>query len=534
MKFKYILTTVILSATLFTSCTDGFESDNTDPNNPIAVPTYGIFNNATKQIVNYSRGNFASARGPLPWMNYTAQMEYTEEDRYAVRSGTEGSLFDQYYYQASNFKKLTEFADNGIATPYGSPDNVRAAARIVSSYIFLNLVDTFGDVPYWSYGNKDSDFQALDVANVAPKYASQEKIYADILNELKTAAASIDMSLPIFNGAENTFNNDPAKLKKFANSLRLRVANRVKGYAPLAAVAQQHIQELIADPSQLMTSNNDSVGVTFEANTINPAPQYNAFFISNRNDYTVSNQFVNLLKGTVTNSGITVLDPRLPIFAMKKGSLIADAKTATYPIGTTANDFVGIPFGIPSTEAQNQTGGAALSFLSFNVLKPNYTEYYMEYAEVEFLLSENLGWDDAHYKNGVQASLDKWEVDAVEAANYITALPPATQATVMTQKYVALFMQGYEAWAEYRRTGFPTFIVKPGDTVELLIPIANTTITSITFKPDASLSETFTDLPRRLRYPYQQETLNGAQYNAAAANIGGDKMTTKLIYDKNY
>ena len=44
------------------------------------------------------------------------------------------------------------------------------------SYVFLNLVDSFGDVPYWSYGGKDADFQALNVnESVQPKFASQQK-----------------------------------------------------------------------------------------------------------------------------------------------------------------------------------------------------------------------------------------------------------------------------------------------------------------------------------------------------------------------
>ena len=538
MKFKHILITTIATLAVFSSCTDGFEAENTDPNRPILVPIYGIFNNSTKQVVNYSRGSFGSARAALPWVNYSAQMEYTEEDRYQLRTGTEGNIFDQYYYQANNFKNIIGFCDDGSALQYGNVDNQRAASRIMLAYIFHNLTDIFGDVPYYSYGNPDPDFQALDVANVAPKFASQEKIYADLLNELKQAANDIDLANPIIfkGGGELTFGNSAVKLKKFANSLRLRVANRIKGYAPLSAVANQHIAELIADPSQLMSSNSESVGVTFEQSTINPAPQYTAFFLGDRrNDYTVSNQFLDLLKGKVSNSGIDSAnpDPRIYEIVMKAGTPITAAQAATYPRSTNLDEYTGMPFGVPTNQTATQRAvPGGLSFMSFNILKTNYTEYYMEYAEVEFLLSENKGWDDAHYKAGVTASLAKWGVAAATASSYVNALPPANQTNVMTQKYVALFMQPYETWAEYRRTGYPQFIVKPGDQINLVTPINGQN--TITFETMPLQGQVLTDLPRRFQYPYQQETLNNAQYKAASENIGGDYLYTKLIFDKNY
>ena len=99
----------------------------------------------------------------------------------------------------------------------------------------------------------------------------------------------------------------------------------------------------------------------------------------------------------------------------------------------------------------------------------------------------------------------------------------------MTQKYIALFMQPAEAWAEYRRTGYPNTLLKPGQTANLNFPTA-TGATTYVFTP---LISGLTDLPTRIFYPTNVQTLNTANYNAASTAIGGDKMDTKLIWDKN-
>ena len=163
------------------------------------------------------------------------------------------------------------------------------------------------------------------------------------------------------------------------------------------------------------------------------------------------------------------------------------------------------------------------------MLKPGYTEIYMEYAEVQFLLSEANGWNQTNYINGVQASMERWNIDSDKIADYVNSLPAASQENVMTQKYIALFMQPAESWAEYRRTGYPNTLLMPGQTAQLNYPTASGD-TSYVFTP---LIDGLTDLPTRIFYPTNVQTLNTANYNEAAAALGGDKMDKKLIWDKN-
>lgn len=548
MKFKHTILALI-GFSLY-SCTDGFDRDNTNPNNPEIVPTYGIYNNATKNLVGItSRGSFGSARMTLPWVQYSASFQYNEESRYEYRRETPESIFNNYYQQANNFKKIIENVTDpklkDITATYGDNDVQIAASRILIVYTFQQLVDMFGDIPYWSYGSTNPDFQALDVNILTPKYAKQEDIYADLLIELVEAVDILDNTSEtrIFYPTQtyigdNLFKNDVEKLKRFANSLRLRIATRLKN-SSLSALAATHIDELKADPSLLMQSNDDSVGVTYENNSINPAPQYSAFFVDNRTDYTISKTFIDLLKGQLANSGLTTPDPRLQKVAAPKGVSKSKSLGKEYTETTDLSQYEGMPFGLPNANGARQRGDnfANISFYSYNLYRPDYTEYLMEYAEVEFLLAEANNWDQTNYEAGVKASMQKWGVASGDITNYVATLPTANQENVLNQKYIALFMQPYEAWSEYRRTGFPKFLIKPGDPINLITTLTEdsiglTTIFQITATA-RSINGNMTDLPARIRYPFTEPTLNGKNYKEAVSRLGGDTMQEKLIWDNN-
>jgi len=420
----------------------------------------------------------------------------------------------------------TNPATAGEAALFGNNDNQIAASRILLSYVFSNLVDTYGDIPYYSFGNQDPDFQALDIDNITPKFASQVKIYRDILKELKEASEMIDLDDDIFYKNSNLPNGDilfgssSEKLKRFANSLRLRIANRVKNVPALSTEANAHIQDAIA--SGVMLSNDDSVGVKFENNSVNPAPTYRSFFIDNRTDYTASKTFVDLLKGEKGNFPV---DPRLQKIVAPVGISKARSLGKNYTETNDLTKYQGMPYGITSGQTSSQR--AAASLYSYEIFRPDYTEILMEYAEVEFLLSEVNNWDQTHYENGVRSSMEKWGVSSSAIDDYIDDLPSANQANVLNQKYIALFMQPYEAWSEYRRTGFPNFLIQPGGTGVAINPISGST--TYTFTP----LEDLTEMPARIIYPINLVDLNKVNYEAASQNIGGDKLNTKLIWDLN-
>ena len=117
-----------------------------------------------------------------------------------------------------------------------------------------------------------------------------------------------------------------------------------------------------------------------------------------------------------------------------------------------------------------------------------------------------------HYKNGVQASLDYQGVAAADAATYL-AKPSVAYATaagtykqkIGIQKYLALYMDGFDAWTEQRRLDYPILVAPP-------------TATS--------------GYPVRYTYPVNEQNLNSVNWKTASSAIGGDKVETKLFWDK--
>jgi len=518
----------VLFLGLLFSCDDGLESINENPNQPEIVPTSSIFSFATRDAARISRGSFSSGRLALPWMQYWGQTAYADEDRFAYREGTAQGIYQDTYLNATDFKAILDLNTNedtkDAAAASGNNDNQIAASRVMLSYIFFELTNYFGDVPYYSYGTDDEEFQALSIDETfSPVFASQEKIYADILSELRAAADQFNVSAPVFNSGDNIFNGDAAKWKKFANSLILRVANNLRGVDDAAANAA--ISAAIA--SGVMTSNADNAAQKFDTQDLLASPFWRAFIT--RSDFAVTAPFVQLLKGERANFGP---DPRLFEMAAPISADIEDIKSDSYERSENYDDYIGIPYAFPNA---NVLGFNTYSFMSSKVLRPDYSEMFMEYSEVAFLLSEINGFSQEDYENGVSASMDKWGVDPAAITSFVASLPPANEANVLNQKYIALYMQPSTAYLNYRKTGFPNTLIKVGEVfnlppnqVEAQAP--DNRIESFPFDAIPPI----TDLPDRLTYPIVLQTLNGTNRTAAASKLSnGDALDSKLFWDNN-
>ena len=143
-----------------------------------------------------------------------------------------------------------------------------------------------------------------------------------------------------------------------------------------------------------------------------------------------------------------------------------------------------------------------------------------DYAEMEFLLAEgverayNMGGGTAedHYNNAITASILYWGGTDADVTAYLadprvaySSAPGNFKRKIGFQKFLALYNRGFETWTEWRKFDYPVIVA-----------------------PTTALS----DIPVRYTYPISEQTLNGANYAAASAAIGGDKVTTKLFWDK--
>lgn len=523
---KNIVLTALLGTFLLSSCDNGFDNMNVDPNKPEIAPTYTVFNAATKRLMDNSRDGWVSGRMVLPWMQYSSQRNYTEEDKYQYRITTGDQAWNNIYRSIHNFKKIIDFCTDPVLSlemkEYGDLQSQIGVARVMMAYSYAELANYFGDVPYWSYGGmKNPNFQALDIDKYPqPKYLTQKEIFVDILKELKEAEAQIDADEGVFyssfGSGDKIYEGQTDKWKKFANSLRLRIANQIKDVHPGAAA---EIQDAIA--KGVFTSNDDNAAQNYGASSLEGSPFWTAFFTGDkRTDFFINNQFVNLMKGESGNFG---KDPRLTKFIAPLGTSKDQAAGGEYAETDDYSKYVGMPYGLPNDRLTANNAFAKLSMYSKQIFSPTYTEILMEYSEVEFILSEVNGWSQENYINGVRASLEKWKVEGSKAANYIAALPAANKENVITQKYVALFMQPQTAWVEYRRTGYPngSILLLPGKTGYELDG------KPYVFTP---LVDGITDLPSRIAYPISEQTLNKTNWATAVQAYGGKDIITGKMW----
>lgn len=523
-----LLSSVIgLSTLTMMSCTKDLAEINKNPNSPEEVPSYTVFNGANRYLMNFTRDGWWMARMSMPWMQYSAQNNYVEEDKYQYRDAQTTNGWIYLYRSANSFKDIIDMCTNpetsSKMSAYGNLDNQIASSRIMLAYTFDNLVSHFGPVPYWSYGQKENtNFQALNVEQYPlPAYATEEEIYKDLLKELKEAASQIKTNESGFTSGDNIYGGDAVKWKKFANSLRLRIANRIKHVYPGAAA---EIKDAIANG--VFSSNEDNAIHAFGSTNVEGNPLWQTFYAGTpRTDFWPNRSFVQLLKGETANFGF---DPRLYKIAAPKGLTFLAYNNTGYSDSKDMKDYIGVPYALPKVETYYQAA-ANVNFFSKEILTANRGEVLMEYAEVEFIQSENNSWSKDHYEKGVRASMERVGVPATDIATFIAKLPAANQRNVLNQKYVSLFYNPDEAWNEYRRTGFP-------DTEILLMPGETATRphdgSTYTFIPLQSGNVVAKDLPARVRYPVTQQTLNGANWSNAVSKLGGDEIDKKLWFAK--
>ena len=402
---------------------------------------------------------------------------------------TDGAADEQYYsWQRAGFDRYNNLRQvvsmEQEANRLGL-DNYKALALFFKSFQIMEVTKVFGDVPY-------SQSVQVDQVNYLPTYDLQQDIYLSVLNDLKTANATLDEANGVITG-DVIYGGDITKWKKLINSYSLRVLISLSlkpGNATLDVV--NRFNEIVSDPATypIFTSNADNAALQFYDLTGNRYPYLNNNSI--KTAYYMEQSFVNLLKNTK--------DPRLFIFADKRpqGSGLAD---------TDFNAYDGLDGSAPlATNTPRVVNGEISRIDSRYYSDPiNEPSVALGYAEVEFTLAEAsaLGWitDDpaVHYENGVRASMDFHGIAQADQDAYLLGAnvvynPANAVEMIITQKYISQFMNGgWEPFFNQLRTGFPAFSVNGGGVVNNQ------------------------QIPKRWMYPTSEVQLNSANLAAAIA-----------------
>lgn len=503
------------------SCKD-LEELNVDPNNPAKVSTQTLMTGAQKKMMDNIYDNWFSGRQALPYAQYWAQRTYTEEDRYQIRESVNNNYFNTLYTVAGNLalieKMNTDPATKAAASISGDNDTQIASARILKIWLMQVIADTWGSVPY-------SEAFKLNEGVVYAKYDDLTELYPKFIADLNSAIALLDAAKgDAFGSGDLIYGGSAEKWKKFANSLKCRLALRLSKVDPNW---KKYIDEAVA--SGVFTSNNDNAVFSYSSTAPNQCYFYRGFIIDARNDFSLTKPFIDLLKGqrdtlnNKTHPWEGVVDPRMSVYTSAR-----------------SGKYIGLPYGLASAQMNTAIRNASPNLYGSLplVIQPNFTVPFMTYAEVCFILSEYKGFSTPEYLEGIRASFGYWNDNYTKAFGvkenpisdeaidaYIAEVSGTVNAeTVATQKYIHLYMCGTEAWAEYRRTGYPTTMLKPGEISY------NKAGVDLKFEP---LSEVKGDLPARVKYPTNESTLNGDNFNAAVSKLqdGTNNYYTKMFWD---
>lgn len=473
MKRKYFKTIVysslILGTAMVSSCTKNFDEMNAPWKDAQTADVKSLFNGIVASI-ELGAQEQATAN---TWIYPVTQLGTTVGNSGYSMVNASNELWENYY-RALISMRLTERMINE------SPDkskyqNVQAMLTILKAYKTFKMTDIFGDIPYSEAGMADQG-----PTNYRPVFDSQKNIYESLLNDLKTAVATLSTSADQINigSSESMLNGDIALWKKFGNSLRLRYALRMNDAN--ATVAATHIKEALTLP---LLENIENIGLT-------PAVQN---FTGEWREWSfhagiylrMGSTAWNMLSDNNNTNGSGIFDPRAKIY------FETNAKNEWAPKAQNqAMSDGGEPYNRRRDDDWSNKGAGNLisNFNYYFGRDKNIPELIITAAEVYFLKAEaavkglgtatGLAAAKTEYENGVKSSINFWTTMAMKSAvwkeNKPTALPTPAQLNVIlsnpkvafsttlnnsnalkliyAQRWLDNFRQPYEAWALARQT----------------------------------------------------------------------------------
>lgn len=403
--------------------------------------------------------------------------------------------------------------------------NLRSMIRIWKAQVFMGLVDTYGNVPYFEAGRAVID----QVFN--PVYDDDAAIYDDLYDEITGALAALNpsadyVSEDLFYGAnsENPAGGvaaQVAKWQKLGNSLLLRLGMR---YSKVNATrAQAIVAEAFANG--VMTSNDDNAYVKYDGSLYVHETNNNLRNFSQFNY--AAEPFVEQLKSTN--------DPRGQ-FIVANFADPAGVANDLDPDTELANQF-GVPIGVINGDLESDTlyrgvrvGGLNYSQMNiWTIASPAAPDFWVTYAQTSLLLAEAAvrGWvtGDAqtYYENGIRADMQVYElypnttpISDADINDYLAepdvdfSLATTDEEAIElinTQYWVVNIRNGTEAFANFRRSGYPAL------------------------SPNLYNNNLQGGFARRMSYPDREASANAEAYAAAAAAMGGDNLTNRVFWD---
>lgn len=521
MKSTIIKFLLLSALVVSVSCTEDFEEINT---NPLSLSTGKLAESQVLQGQAFAQAQYTSMMG-LHW-------------RFQISQSLFSDLWSGYYattavgFDSDRFTQVGRWADlawgsfYGIAAPQiklvedlaaESGNTIgEAMAKVVKVNGYHRMTDYWGPIPYSQYGNEE----------LSVPYDLQSDIYSDFFSTLDAASSALSGGGTAFAGSDRMYGGDASKWKKFTESLRLRLAMRIRYANP--SLSKSEAEKAYAS-GVLITDPADNASISTDGTNRNPLET-----ITDWGEFRMSATMESILKG--------FNDPRIGVYF----DPAADGDT----------DGDGIPYeGLQNGQTKVTLGTSQnASHSDINVFYrdvakggSNPSIDVMRASEVHFLLAEaalagyNVGGSaKSYYESGISVSMkERTGASDADIAAYtssentpvsfdggktpaVSSIPVKFNESnneialeqIITQKWLALFPNGWEAWAEARRTGYPRQYPRAASD-----------------NPDVPVDQ----IPTRMVYTSSEFTTNKEAVDAAISSpeLGGqDKNNTKLWWDK--
>lgn len=478
-KRSYII--LAFSLLLFAACKKKFEEINTNPNAPIEAQPELLL----RQVI-YDYGENMSYEGFVAGNllgQYFTAVDFNLFDRHELSSPQYGGKPWTFMYTnlRDNETLLQSARKTAVNRVYEGP------ALIMKAYITAALTDLYGDVPY---------FNALKgkEGNVTPAYDAQREIYtADkgILDNLDKGIAAINSydGTAALNG-DILFEGNMESWVRFANSLKIKYLLRVSDKQNVSAQLQE-----VYDGDMYIKNNAQNATFDFTAGPPNNFRMATAR-IGDFNLFILSETMEEILKGYA--------DPRINVFFR--------------PTETDPGEYKGLLNGPDASQTSITVADYSRTGMIFRENTAALDANFMTAWETQFLLAEAAerglisAGANTLYDEAVQNAFAYWNTpmptDYLTSGDAAYGMGGDKIKQIITQKWIANIINGYEGWIEYRRTGYPEL-----KTIQA------------SFNGDR--------IPVRMPYPTDEASLNAANYNSAAAATNGNDINTPVWWDVN-
>ncbi|MBD0822800.1 SusD/RagB family nutrient-binding outer membrane lipoprotein [Aestuariibaculum marinum] len=521
---KHIFIGLLALGLFSTGCSESDFSDNYKDPDKIGETTVAkqftgvLFANAKYVLPEYNNYFIILRPTLLPWTQAAGWLNGLGQ--YKVGAATVDEQWNQYYSMLTQYRELQKIY-NGLSDEEQAANKIFMQAATIYLYDHTQeMVDLFGYIPFNEAGMLSTN--GGDYISSLPAYDASNDLYTMMLDDLAIIADELNstslsaVTTTIFANQDYVNYGDLDLWKKYCNSLRLRLLNRVSGTSEFSARASTEMGAILGGSYPTIDSNDENVQIE----VVNVDSDINSRGFED--GFGSDGWYTNYAGKLMVDHMVANTDPRLRVYFEK----------------TVNDDYQGIDPLADATSQQTAADDGEVSLFSRSTFNLNqvFPGVIMDAAEVSFIKAEyylrsgNDAMAQEAYEMGIEQSVEWYywvrsitnndisgEVDALgatEVADYVAGAGVAWSGTeaeklelIATQKWIHYGVVNLrESWAEQRRLDLPELEFMPDDSDVQSLP------------------------PVRWIYPDKERALNTENFSEVSSM---DNMTTKIFWDVN-